>query len=953
MKLSCLTIVMAWQALAQSLQIEAAADISPAQQHHPSAWQALAAQLHDNYTTGGSSIASCWRSFAVSLADGAEGAEVQDAGALADGAEVQDAEVADGALADGAEVPYDGGSSLYEPTENGMDDEEGRPLPLVVPDLAAFAVCDAETVRSLVADSPSAGISNSKLHTVIRSTLQQQHQPVKHSRFDKLSDALLMHPEFSATTTVQQLAEDTSMDRKTLPQHISLVASALIEADRFVRWLLEFILTSLFDLRQCLLYVEAGAYDETPMAFVVSDIDQHALDDTAASVPEHAAQVQVPSLPWRSDETKTTVIKLLQSSQEFGLLFEMHRGGLATPAADQRYLMVVGDSINWLQRIQDGKATTMLGALERTSAVTTSSASFANKIRLACNDDAKANPLTERLMVSRRSDNWLGWRWYCEVHKAATAFEWTFLLLEWYISGMLNLSLSLNDFSNLATFRMKMKYAIMYLITVRTQPLDEDAIRYKMTALRIWLGSGRKRSYKAMVLLKLLPGDWRLRDAIEIELANGESLNEKKEAVAEGVSMILAGTKVPEWPRHRWKGADLSAGVIGLMQSVHGLLSFTYRLWIADMPSSSSSNSKTMPNVDPMGDEQPAASDNENAAGDCEVGPEHALVAASGGQPADTDHAAADHTRRAHASKPGPEENSRFRSKAFAFTESDHLDYTFTIRLTMESLRVLLDSKLWVGSARWELHQRALAANASLSNSSSWPYRTFPLMEAALNTAEDSFFERLGHLSDTPAMWACISKVTESMVATVFKTISRAGCMVEELLAAPHKLAPFNLFKVLFKPEEGPAVATRHDCEQCRHPLVEHYAQQYGDQLGCLQSRMQLYLLLSKGVTDISKLEALHAWIRRLIYSRPHTHGNSLEHVSAHWCCKRHRAGLPPEKRKAPVQCIEDEPNVPAKKKQKRHNGFHLYCRQVLVRPFGPQGLRCPQYYRPMAYGII
>ena len=948
MQSSFLTIVMAWQALAQSLQIEPAADISPEQQHHPSAWQALARQLHDNHLTGGA-IASGWTAFAVSLADGAEGAEVQDA----DGAEVQDdadgAEVQDDANAS-CQLHFDGGSSpLYEPTENGMDEEEGRPLPLVLPDLAPAAVCDAKTIRALVADMPSAGIVDSKLHTVIRSTLQQHAKPLaKHSRFEKLSDTLLMHPSFSATTSLEQLGKDTCMDRGTLPLHITLVASALVEADRYVRWLLEYFLTSLFDLRQCLLYVDVGAYDETPMAFVVSDIDQQALDDTAASVPEHAARVQVPILPWQSDQASKQVIKLLQSSQDFGLLFEMHRGGLATPAADQRYLMVVGDSINWLQRIQDGKATTTLGALERTNAVTTASASFANKIRLACNDDAKQNPLTERLMVSRRSNNWQGWRWYCEVHKAATAFEWTFLLLEWYISGMLNLSLSLNNFGNLATFRMKLKYAIMHLITLRTQPLDEDAIRYKMTALRIWLGSGRKRSYKCMVLLTLLPGDWRLRDAIEIDLAKGECLNEKKEVVADGVSMILAGTKVPEWPRHRWKGADLSAGFIGLMQSVHGLLSLTYRLWMADMQSSSS-NSKSMPNVDPMGDELPAASDNEDAAGDCEVAraAEHALVPASGGQPADTDHAAADHTPRADASKPGPEENARFRSKAFAFTESDHLDHTFTIRLTMESLRVLLDAKLWVGSSRWELHQRALAANASLSNSSSWPYRTFPLMEAALNTAEDSFFERLGHLSDTPTMWACISKVTESMVATTFKTISRAGCMVEELLAAPHKLAPFNLFKVLFKPEEGPAVARRRDCEQCRHPLVEHYAQQYGDQLGCLQSRMQLYLLLSKGATDISKLEALHAWIRRLIFSRPQTHGNSLEHISAHWCCRRHRAGLPPEKRQAPVQSIEEE--LPAKKKQKRHNGFHLYCRQVLVRPFGPQGLRWPQYYRPMA----
>ena len=839
-------------------------------------------------------------------------------------------------------------SNLYEPSEGegnpGAGDEisDGNPAagnPAAGDDGLSIqsvmpGICDAMVVKGIVADKPLGPIHGSRLHNVVAATLSSHNQAEAGSRYDKLVDKLIMQSRFSTNTSFETLADETDLNRRNLSRDIVLVASALVESDRYHRVQLEQEVVATFPPRKRLMLLDSCAYDETPMPVVVTEVEQDALDDLAESLPtvptEGSQVLAVPLLPIQRGDTSKKPVKLMQSSQEYAMLLQLSDPPQPGPASDmqeqdQKYLVIIGDTIDWLQRIESTSTRATLAAQEKISALTEASLSFRLHMRSACNDDAKSNPATERLIVQRRASTgikWLGWRWFCEVHKVSTAFEWVFSILEWVVSGMINVSLSVNFGSSLATFRLKVKEVIMNLIRWRTTPIDRAAQEFKMHILRIFLSSGKEPAYKCMVLMHLLPGDWRDRDHIDLIRQNCETEQQQKERVATGVSDVLAGSQIHTWPRHRWIGADQASSDIGLLSAIHGLIYHAYPLFVGS--SSRSSAAAYAEAVEPMqgamdsGDATGAAAAAADAA-------QYSLVPYDdGGETAGLDADAAACNKSAEA-------NSRARKRGLAFVEQNASDEVVTVRLTMEPLRCLMESKLWVGSERWELHQQGLAASRSLEGAGGWPHRSFPLLEAARNKQEQVFFQRLAELSGE-ALWKSIQNTTEGAAALAFKLQSRAGCMIEQLLAAPHRLSPFDLFLVLIHPEKGPALAELAECLQ--HPLVESFVQEYGASLGNMESRMKIFLLLLKSKTNICKLESLHAWIRRILHMRIQTHGLTLREASAMWCCKRQRARLP----RTPKTCKKRPAAATdmdmAKPKQKltpkpKQNGWHLWCRQA------------------------
>ena len=102
-----------------------------------------------------------------------------------------------------------------------------------------------------------------------------------------------------------------------------------------------------------------------------------------------------------------------------------------------------------------------------------------------------------------------------------------------------------------------------------------------MHVLRIFCASGRKRSFKVTLLLRLLPGDRRNKSAVEYILQPGESEADAKEHVARGVSTALCSSKFFQYPRHRWTGWDIAISQWGLMEAVHALVSRVYPLFKA------------------------------------------------------------------------------------------------------------------------------------------------------------------------------------------------------------------------------------------------------------------------------------------------------------------------------------------------------------------------------------
>ena len=919
MKLICQMLAMAsWLALAQSIHLNQDA----AAPEVDCGWLALAERTHhvalissaspgEPANNGSSWLALAQRTAEVAAAAPAAGTDDMDADDLLE-------------LDSEAEVPAEAeAEALVE-----------------VPAAALPGVCSDGVLRSLIADKPNPLVP-SVLHDTVLALVR--HASTAGSAistcYNKLMEAVQGQDWF--TLTLADFANRVDRNRRTLPVDLQLLASSLLETDRMLRTCMEEEVVAKKQAKQqeqdLISYVDGSAYDETPMPLVIADMpDQSQLDAIADSLPavdpaggdRPASVMRVPTLPILSTDPYKAPVKLLQSEQKFGLLVRLDDPGMA-------YGIIVGENVNWIQRISSTSHPCIVGAQEKTSSVTKASAEFKHRARTNCSDEAKSNPLAERVLLRRRGGRWSSWRYGCEVHKCATAFEHTFSLLHDTVSGMLNCALSLNFGSNISTFRTLVKVNLKERVRFITQPADPEATAFKMMMMRCFLNTGSNKSYKCTLLHQLLQGDWRNKDKVEVLVLPGEDPEQKLEMVSEGVSMALVGGKMHEWPRHRWRGADISVSQLGLLEAAHSMLSWVYPLFVQSFqrPAATTNN---MPDVEEMPGPGP-----EPSAGSDEARPAAvvAVAAAAGSddppvpeqQPQPRGQDAGEAQNPASQPFPSSEDNTRFRSKGLRFVQSDVLFQMYTMRLIMEPLRELLDRKLYIGSKRFERHQAATAASAT--NSSDWPCREFSVTIAAKNIAEDAFFAKLAQVSNT-SLWSCISNVTVDSQTLVFKLVSRAGCMVEQLLRDPHKCTQFQCFNVMYDPALGPDIAATDPC--LLHPSVEELVECYGSELGNQESVHHLYLLSLMIRTDISHLESLHATIRRLLAQRNQTHGLGMDDTNSAWCLRRHRSSLPETANSSGKRKREDADGPDVLKRPataKKTNSWNLFCRQVRPRP--------------------
>ena len=662
---------------------------------------------------------------------------------------------------------------------------------------------------------------------------------------------------------------------------MQLLASAWLEVQRCQRRQLEESLAKL-PAEDLLLYVDASNYDETPMPVVARDLPTQQELETDASqlvlVESSSGSIVIPSLQCSSIDKAKMPTKILQSHQHFVALVRLrNQEGSLTG-----YAITHGDAVNWLQRLDNTKGSTVAGALERTCAVTEHANAFRHRWRICCTDDAKSNPAAEKLIITRRNrlrDGWKAWRAACEVHKVSTCFNTTFSVVDLCISGILNASLSVNLGAHIPRLRRIIESLIRANLVFRTTPLDNAAETFKMHILRIFCASGRKVAFRVGMLVRLLPGDWRNRNKVEYILQPGESPEEVRQKVPRWASMVLVSSKFQEWPRHRWTGADIALSQWGLLDAVHGLLSWSYPTFVASFGSEDRRRSD-MPDTEPM---------------DVEPTPDSGgLPAASSAAPAAAAGLNSDGAEANVGPQPVPaqvlddglsaEANKRFRTAGMKWVASQPLWQMIMIRLIMQPLKELLEFKLWVGSEVWELVQSAAAAMRQSDNSSdcsgSWPNRDFAACLASKNVAEDKCIGKLESLLDA-GMWLSMpnSSLLESCQAQVFVLMSRVGCMAEELLRQRHRLAPWIVFRILWDPDAAAQILEMPRCllDELMLDLVAD-----GNFDG-LEARLKVFCIAICSRTDVSNVEALHAWVRKRIVKRVQTQSISMEDLGAQW----------------------------------------------------------------------
>ena len=797
------------------------------------------------------------------------------------------------------------GGTDYEPSE-GDEQPHDLVLPMPAPQILADAgVVDRHAYQQLVSMQQTI-FQKSPLSDATQATLRVALQRNETTNMDKLCEEMLLNKKHR-TCSILELADKVSMNRRLIPSTLVKAASSLLEVQRVHRLKRERAVTSTDS--ELKLFVDCGNYDETPMPVVAKDLATFNLEagagvQTSSSVP---GLICIKPLPQDTmHESSKMSCKLLQSEQSWVMLVK---------SRDENgtfYTVMDGDEINHLQKISSTDAKSTQNALNRVCTLSAEADKFETKIRVATTDDAKSNPLCEENIAKDRGPTWGSWRFACEVHKTATCFLHTFSIINQFISGILNCSLSVNFNNYVSRFKAVCYAFIRANLIFRTTPISEAARTYKLHVLRVFLRTGTKRAFKITYLLRLLPGDWRNKSSIEYILAPDEDPEKAADFVAAGVTSTLV-SRFFEWPRHRWKGADLAVNAFGLLESIHGLLSHTYPLFCDGFLAKSGSLSDQ---VEPMptscvAEPCPGFFESEQPAASLVVLPEAAPAtdeAAGSLSPPVPDEASTP------SSGPKAEDNAAYRAKGRAWVSSQPGDLLKITRLVMEPLRILLDDKLFVGGKRWEALERAKACL-----SEDWPGRDFPVTVASKNALEDKFFRKLGVLMD-PELWLFIDNATESNQALIFKLMSRSGCMVEELLRGPHRLAPFKTFQAMWDADAAEKISlpeSRCLLDPTSQKLVHGSGGTFGDE----ESMLKLYCLALKSKTDIDHLESLHAWVRKVLVVRTQGWGMCMEDLSALWVLGRHRSSLPDNRAfENSSKCAkqEEECEGPPKKKAKK-----------------------------------
>ena len=198
-------------------------------------------------------------------------------------------------------------------------------------------------------------------------------------------------------STIMELADKVSINRRHLPHDIVCLAAAFLECQQAQRHKLEANLVGAVNGEDDLLmYVDCAAYDETPMPVVAKDLilDQN-LEQLAAALPLED-KAHVPGvicnkpLPSVTESGKVTC-KLFQSEQSY-VMSSRTRGERGT-----FYSVIDGDDIDMLQRLSSTDAKSTQNALTRVCNVSVEADKFQTKVRIATTHEATPNPLCENI----------------------------------------------------------------------------------------------------------------------------------------------------------------------------------------------------------------------------------------------------------------------------------------------------------------------------------------------------------------------------------------------------------------------------------------------------------------------------------------------------------------------------------------------------------------------------
>lgn len=449
--------------------------------------------------------------------------------------------------------------------------------------------------------------------------------------------------------------------------------------------------------------------------------------------------------------------------------------------------------------------------------------------------------------------------------------------------------LSLHNGSAMGTFRKCLRDEIAARFRVCHGVLPQEAVEYKQWVLRLFVSHGQQLAMRRILLALCPNGDWR-SDTVEFYVAPGQQWERDQQLahVTSGLMAALCARQPTLYKRSRWTGADLATDSLGILEACHKLLSGTYLRFAASFESASRAR-RLLSTRAPLGGHG-AVAGQAMLANEPQV-PQPALLDADQGECADA---------------PGPQVpasavdpradapdwaviNARHRKLGAQWVMSEPLGMLIIQRQVMEPLRQLFARIFQVAAEDWELEQRAKVAKKLQTGSAQHTDREYRLAIAAQGTDENRFFEQVGVLFTEALLWkhVPVQCFTFEVRSLTFRLISRSGCLVESLLAGPHRRFPTRLFQLLARPELATEMSSAPKCLFDPWTAEMHRLHPSFSGPVFLERLAMVADLLPK---DISHLESRHATLRRALWlASVQTHKMAFADLSAQWCLLQFR----------------------------------------------------------------
>lgn len=530
------------------------------------------------------------------------------------------------------------------------------------------------------------------------------------------------------------------------------LSSAAVLLDRAGRAGLKKSLARLAGTASCLLYVDAMAYDETPLPVAVTKEGLGiAMDSSAGSSPSASSQPVAALASAAAGILLGSKISSTQGTQK--VMSMMQSGGLLVRIGGH-LISFIPDTLSPLALLPNGTAQAVKTAVMGGCGASRAASVFVQKTRAVCTDKASANMAAERLVLEERGKDWSHIHNFCSAHRVATCHEMTFVLINEHIKGMIHCVLSLHNGSAMSAFRAALREEVSSRFIVRRGVLSEEASEHKRWILKLFVSHGQQLPMRRILLALCPNGDWR-RAEVEYILAPGQDWTREQalEHVTSGLLAALCASQPKLYKRQRWTGADLATDALGILEACHRLLSSTFLRFAAKFQQGAQAQRL-------LSAAAAAALGGAAVPPDCE------------GQSERGDETAADATRSLvplgeeggsialadtdpRAAEPNwAEVNAKHRRLGVEWVSSDPMALLIAQRQVMEPLRQLMARQFLLAGEAWEKEQRAKIAEKAQANiPAKCTDREYRLAIAGTGANEAHFFQQLGMLFTEDALW--------------------------------------------------------------------------------------------------------------------------------------------------------------------------------------------------------